>query len=116
MNKSLCWPSAENIIKAQEQHSCAMLRVRRWVIMLRFWTSRKNYMVPAADAAALVAMLEASTFDEILSIWRRPSVGILTTDDSGERIDHGRVRRFFWEAYLYKRTIIVMIVMFVSTR
>ena len=49
-------------------------------------------MVPAADAAALVAMLEAFTFDEVLSIWRRPSVGILTTDDSGERIDHGRVR------------------------
>ena len=86
MNKSLWWPSAENIIKAQEQHSCAMLRVRRWVIMLRFWTSRKNYMVPAADAAALVAMLEASTFDEILSIWRLPSVGILTTDDSGNAL------------------------------
>lgn len=70
-------------------------------------------MVPAADAAALVAMLEASSFDEVLSIWRRRSVGILTADDSGERIDHGRVRRFFWEAYLYKRIIIVM---FVSTR
>jgi len=46
MNKSVWWPSAENIIKAQEQHSCAMLRVRRWVIMLRFWTSGKNYRRP----------------------------------------------------------------------
>ena len=78
-----------------------MLRVKRWVTMRRFWACRKDYMVPAAEAAMLVAMLEATSFDDVLSIWRNPSVGILRADDSGqERIDHGRVRRFFWEALL----------------
>ena len=97
MGQMVTWPSGKNIVDAHHKHSQAVIHVRRWVVMKRFWTYAKDYKVAATDAAVLVSMLDARSFEELLACWRRSDVAIVVANAAGEeRLDNGNVRKFFW--------------------
>ena len=84
--------------------------------MPRFWTRKSSYKVAATEAAALVSTLEAAAFDELLACWRQEHVAILCADASGQvRVDHSRVRRFFWDAWTFAVLICFCVAFFSVT-
>ena len=97
IGEAVWWPCAAQIQAAHRKTKQSIVNIGKHYILKRFWCKAKDYTVSSADAADVVRMMVAQSFEDVKTSWRQ--AGVIDVGEAGvEHFNWKRARFFFWAA------------------